>query len=173
MTEQSNNDAISVDQVKRQVEQTWNELQQFYNGLTNEQLTVPTDAAGWTVKDHMVHLAVWETGLLGVLNGGTQNDRMNIDEAVWSQGEDDPINDVIQKRYQHLSLDESRAFVQRIHNEVMAKLDTLTDDDLKRQISPNKPYPIHEQIIGDTGNHYSEHIAWMRAIADSKEELQS
>lgn len=167
MTENSNDQTMSVEAVKHQVEQAWDELQQFYSGLIDEQLTSPTDAAGWTVKDHMVHLAVWETGLLGVLNGGTQNDRMNIDEAIWEQGEDDPINDVIQKRYQHLSLDEAKAYVQGIHDDVIAKLETLTDDDLQRQISPNKPYPVYHQIMGDTGNHYAEHIPWMQTIADA------
>jgi hypothetical protein len=170
MSQFSENESPNIDHLKRQVKQSWDELQQFYSSLTAEQLTVPTDAGGWTVKDHMVHLAEWETGLLGVLDGGRQNDRMNIDEAIWAQGEDDPINDVIQKRYQHLSLDEAKAYVQRIHEEVMAKLDTMMDEDLKRQISPNKPYPLYRQIIGDTSNHYAEHIAWMQAIAHSQRE---
>jgi uncharacterized protein (TIGR03083 family) len=168
MTDHSNDQNITAAGIRQQVEQAWNDLQQFYSGLTEEQLTTPTDAAGWTVKDHMVHLAVWETGLLGVLDGGTQNDRMNIDAAVWDEGEDDPINEVIQKRYQHLSLDEARAYVQSVHDEVMAKLDTMTDDDLQRQISPNKPYPVYRQITGDTTSHYAEHIPWMQAIADTK-----
>jgi hypothetical protein len=168
MTENSNDQHMSVDALKQQVEQAWDDLQQFYSGLTDEQLTVPTDPAGWTVKDHMVHLAVWETGLLGVLNGGTQNDRMNIDAAIWDEGEDDPINDVIQKRYQHLSLDEAKAYVQGVHNEVMAKLDTMTDQDIQRPTSPRKSYPLYNQILGDTTNHYAEHIPWMQTIADSQ-----
>jgi uncharacterized protein (TIGR03083 family) len=169
MTEFSNDDAISVANMKRRIEHFWGELQHFLGTLTDEQLTVPTDAAGWTVKDHMVHLAVWEDGLKSLVDGGTQREGMNIDEATWEQ-DVDAINDVIYQRYRDLPLDEAKAKSQVSHETLVAKLYALTDEDLMRQTSADSTTPLIGKIAGNTFGHYAEQMPWMQAIVQNQSE---
>jgi uncharacterized protein (TIGR03083 family) len=166
MTEFSNEDAISVDNMKRRIEHAWAELQHFLNGLTDEQFAGPTDANGWTVKDHMVHLAVWEDGLKTLVDGGTQQAGMEIDDATWEKDVDE-INDVIFRRYRDLSLDEAKAKSQLSHETLVARLYALTDDDLMRTESDDNPVPLIGKIAGNTFGHYAEQMPWMQAIVEN------
>ncbi|MBE2183959.1 MAG: maleylpyruvate isomerase N-terminal domain-containing protein, partial [Anaerolineae bacterium] len=51
-----------------QVDEKWAELQTFVASLRPEQYTSPTDAAGWSVQDHLLHLSEWEAGVTALLN---------------------------------------------------------------------------------------------------------
>lgn len=154
-----------------QMELSWNELQTFIASLTEDQLTRPTDAAGWTVKDHIIHIAMWENAGLALLEGKSKREAMNITPEIWEQ-DDDPINAVIQERYRDMPLAEVMQTLRENHARTMAKLDTMTEADLllpHRHYQPNstEERPIMLWVIGDTINHYRDHIPWMKAIAES------
>ncbi|HEX2907891.1 MAG TPA: ClbS/DfsB family four-helix bundle protein [Phototrophicaceae bacterium] len=91
--------------VMRQLELGWNNLQTDLTALTEEQQTHLKDAVGWTVKDHLSHLAIWEQGVLALLEGKSKREAMEIPPEIWEQG-DDAINAVIQVRYGDWSLAE-------------------------------------------------------------------
>ncbi len=61
----------------------WNRFYGYLKTLSDEQLSTPTDASGWTVKDHLTHLAIWEDGIYGLLMGHSRREQMGIDEATW------------------------------------------------------------------------------------------
>ncbi len=153
------------------VQKGWNDLNTFLNGLTDEQKTVPTDAAGWTVKDHMMHMAVWEDGLTGKLDKQNRRVYMDIEEATWNSG-DDPINAVIQQRYKDLPLAEVEQRRQSIHSKLLKQIDDLSEETLQSPFGaydPNSPSEraVYEYIGSSTYYHYAEHLPWMAAIAES------
>jgi hypothetical protein len=169
MTEFSNEDVISVANMKRRIEHFWGELQHFLGTLTDEQFTFFTDAKGWTIKDHMVHLAIWEDGLKSLVDGGTQREGMDIDEATWEQ-DVDRINDVIYQRYRDLPLNEAKRKSQVSHETLVANLYALTDQDLMRQTSDDSTVPLIGKIAGNTFGHYAEQMPWMQAIVEHTSE---
>lgn len=149
----------------------WETFQQYISTLTEEQLTRPTDAAGWTAKDHIAHLAVWEDGVYALLRGESRSARMGIDDEVWRSRDYDRINDVIQKRYRHLSLADALAMFREAHQRLIAQLDSMTDDALKQPYnvySPNstRTDPVWYWIPGNTYEHYQEHRPWIAAIVE-------
>ena len=67
----------------------WNELLAFIATLTPEQMSTPTDAAGWTMKDHLMHLAVWQEGVYALLEGRDRAAAMGVPQDVSIVGFDD------------------------------------------------------------------------------------
>lgn len=146
------------------VSKGWDALDKFLKGLSDAQKTQLTDAAGWTVKDHVMHMAVWEDGLTAMLDQKDRRSHMNIDEETWKSG-DDPINAVIQQRYKDLSWAEVEQKRQTIHAYLLKQIDEMSEQALQSPNPKSKSnYVINDNIIASTADHYAEHIPWMAAI---------
>lgn len=162
---------ISKEKLLLKVQQCWDEFQTYLKTLTETQLTQQTDAAGWTIKDHIMHLAVWEDGLDAVLHKLPRRERMGVDQASWDLMPNfDPMNAVIQKQHQDKSLAEVLATFQTVHDHVIARVRSMSDEDLHRPYRFYQPdsdgtTPIYRNILMDTCGHYAEHRPWMEAIA--------
>lgn len=149
----------------------WQALQTFLAGLSHAQLTEPSDAAGWTIKDHVIHLSLWEKNILALLNSESRWASIDIDEAVWQQGFE-AVNRILQQRYHDLPLADVYASLEANHEALVARIAQFSDQDLLRphrefQAGSTNDAPIIGWIIGDTFDHYAEHLPWMRAILNS------
>lgn len=151
------------------MQQGWNDFNAYLKTLTPEQLTRPTDAAGWTAKDHIMHIVVWEDGIDALLSGTSRRERMGLDQATWDSRDFDQMNAVIQQCHKDKSLAEVMQTFQTVHQRLIAKIETLTDADLQR---PYKHYqsdstadkPVIGWVKGNTYEHYAEHRPWIAAI---------
>ncbi|MDX2161907.1 MAG: ClbS/DfsB family four-helix bundle protein [bacterium] len=173
---------VSVAELKRRIAAGWEALWAYLDSLTLEQITGPNDAAGWTVKDHVAHLAAWEDGIAALLAGKSRLEAMNIDKAMWQQHDYDVMNAKIQADHRDLSWDDVKAHYQRVHERLNAALDALSDADLMRTIETYDvdrepaPFDAHDQdrwviwyVVGNTFGHYEEHQPWMWAIVNDGE----
>lgn len=164
--------ALNRENLIRQFESNWNELHTYLESLTKEQFTQPTDVAGWTVKDHVIHLAIWLNASLAMLEGKSKRKVMDIAPEVWEQNDDAySINVVIQQRYHDMPLTEVMQTFQQNHERMMQKIETLTEEDLQLPYSHYQPdstedLPIIQFIVWDTFEHYREHIPWIKAIVE-------
>lgn len=164
----SDQDALNKANLLRRIEHGWNDFQTYLGTLSEAQLTDPTDAAGWTGKDHIIHLAVWEDGMSALLDGKSQWEGMGIDQATWERGED-PINAVIQQRYHDLPLNNILQTLRRSHERLLEKVNAMTDEDLLRpyrHYNPNsdEERPVIWWVVGNTFMHFAEHKPWIEAI---------
>jgi uncharacterized protein (TIGR03083 family) len=150
----------------------WKDLQSYLHTLTPEQMIQPTDAAGWTVKDHLMHLAVWEDGMHALLQGLPRYDTMGVEKAIWEGGDFDQINAVIQQQHKDMPLDEVKRTFHDVHQRLIAQLGTLSDEALQRPYNSYQPesgrtYPVVQSLMGNTFEHYEEHMPWMDAMVKS------
>src|SRR5436309_15973028 len=97
----------------------WDNFSAYLKSLAPEQLTEPKDAVGWSVRDHLVHLAAWQDGTTALLNRQSQRDVMHVDEATWKTGDFDKINAVIQQRYKAMPLDSVFAILETSNHSLL------------------------------------------------------
>jgi uncharacterized protein (TIGR03083 family) len=147
----------------------WDKLQAYIQSLTEAQLTGPTDAAGWTGKDHLIHLAVWEGGVVALLNRQSRREYMGIDEATWASDGFDAANAIIQQRHKDMPLADVLNTLRDTHQRMVETIESLSEEDLRRPYSAYDPTsdsdsPVINRVIGNTYEHYAEHIPWIDAI---------
>ncbi|MBI1277971.1 MAG: ClbS/DfsB family four-helix bundle protein [Anaerolineaceae bacterium] len=162
--------AMSKDELLKKIDTGWNDFNAYLMTLTPPQVTVPTDAAGWRALDHVIHLADWENGVLAMLNKQERAAAMGVDKATWESGDFDKINDILQKRSKDKTLDEARQYVMDIHQRFVAKIQSMSDEDLKRPYNYYQPDSDREAAVirwvqMNTYEHYAEHMPWIAAIA--------
>jgi hypothetical protein len=161
----------TVAELKRTIESAWSDLEAYLRGLP-PQVALEKDAQGWTVRDHITHMAVWEESVAIVFQGGRRHEALGIDEAFYRQGTFDEINEVIKNREQHLTLDQAVARLARVHESLLDHLRRLSDDDLQptvREFFPSAPAtderPVSVFLYDNSAGHILEHLPWMKAIA--------
>ncbi len=162
------NEVTTVEMLRR-IGNGWDDLQAYLKTLSEAQLTKPTDAAGWTVKDHVMHLAVWEDSINALFKGESRPGHMDIDAETWEGGDYDKINAIVQQRYRDRSWEEVQQALRDVHQRLVQKIQSLSDGDLVRPYSYYQPdstddRPVYGWIVGNTYAHYAEHIPWMDAI---------
>lgn len=172
---ESENDATTLPKEKvdllERIRRTRAALEQTVGRLSPAQLVAPGAAAGWSVKDHLAHIAIWELGLAALLQRRLRYAAMDIDEATYLRGED-AINEIIYERNKARSAPDVLADFRRAHQELLAAVGGLTEAGLLRTYShyqPDEPgedsgAPIVRWIAGNTYEHYDEHQEWIEAL---------
>lgn len=153
------------------IDSAWTTLVSFFEPLTGAQMTVPTDAAGWNVKDHLVHLAVWLQAVPALVEGRSLAAALGVSEETYREGFD-AVNAELHRQTQHIALDDVLRRLRDTHASTRDLLEKMDEQDFFKPFNHFQPastrtYPIVRWIIGDTAEHYLEHIPWMRAIIDS------
>jgi hypothetical protein len=154
------------------VEEGWNDFNAYLQTLSEKQLTTSTDAAGWTAKDHVMHLAVWEGGILAVMQGKSRREGMGIHEAMWKRWNVDEMNAVIQQQHQSLPYAEVLNTLQKNHEALVAKVQNASEDELDRWFRAYQPDTYYDgslsdRILANTTSHYAEHTPQIAAIVES------
>lgn len=160
---------FSKDELLARIQQGWIRFNLYLSTLSEEQLATPTDAAGWTAKDHIIHLAVWEEGICALLEHQSRWEAMGIDQETWRSHNDDRINAVIQQHYRDMPPDEVLQMFHNVHQRLMGKVHAMSNEELQHpysyyQLSSKSDEPVLNSIAGDTFEHYAQHQPWIAAI---------
>ncbi len=155
-----------------EIDGTWNKLNEALDRLTEVQMTEIRDAQGWTVKDHLLHIAAWERSVAVFLQGKPRHEGLGVDEQIYATGDDDTINAVIQEQQKDGSPAEALTEFRKVHGQLLRLIEPLGDDDLYRANSDFQPEgsgerderPIIGMIYGNTANHYREHQEWIESL---------
>jgi hypothetical protein len=148
----------------------WAAIEAAMGQLGDGELAGRRDAAGWAVKDHLMHLAAWEAALGGRLEGRPLHEALGVDEAAVA-GDEDAVNAALFARDRHRSPAEVREAVRSAHAAIRARLAALADRDLGRAVRDLLPpgaggdgTPVGAWIAGNTWEHYVQHLDWIRTL---------
>jgi hypothetical protein len=152
------------------IDAAWKDLHAFLAAVTPSQALV-RDQAGWLVKDHVTHLAVWEDSVTILFRGGRRHEALGIAEPFYAAASFDEINEVIRVRLEGTALQEAIQNLEAAHRQLMGHLGALRDADLNakaREFFPQLPRNddrLLASLIWDvTGGHFAEHLEWMHDL---------
>lgn len=137
------------------IRRSWDELQEAVGALDDGLLTAP-GPEGWSVKDHLAHVARWEEYLVAALEGRDPAAALGL-----TGGQDaDVENAILHARDAGLSPEEVRRMLADMHAAVVERLRTLDDADLQRHLG---------LIEGDTWEHFDEHRGWIGGLRAARQ----
>jgi hypothetical protein len=155
----------------REIDTSWGNLQTYVVSLTPDQLTRLRDKGGFSIKDHLMHIAAWEVATLAQLERRSKREAMDIPAEIGIWGDDDPVNELIQRRYKDIPLDQAMQTFRENHERVVNKLKSMTEEELQRPYREYQPEsdddrPLILWMVGDMIHHYRDHLPWIKAIAE-------
>lgn len=145
-------------------------LEETLSSLSEEQLT-RSGPSGWSIKDHLAHLATWELGIVELLHRRPRFAAMLVGEAVYQDKSEDEINELIYRRHAGLPPAEVMEKFQSVHRQMMATLEAMSEEDLFKPYASYVPEgkedrrdPVIHWIMGNTYEHFDEHNGYIRAL---------
>ncbi|HYW89046.1 MAG TPA: DinB family protein [Chloroflexota bacterium] len=162
----------TVAEVLERVHTTWAALHEAVAGLSDQQLTQP-GPEGWSVKDHLAHIMVWDSVPIAVLRGEPQHRAFGLERDAYDRIDSvDQLNAIIYERFKGVPLAEVRTGLDSVHGELVAAIERLSDADLDRTIGDyggdaDDRRPLREKLEGDSYGHYAEHSGWLRDLRDA------
>jgi hypothetical protein len=162
--------------VLERVQRCWAALDEFLGGLTDAQMG-SAGPDGWTVKDHLAHIAAWNLSLAALLERRHRQAAMGLEG--FSTTDWDGQNEVLLARYRGLVADEVRALLLGSCLLVVDALRGLGDADLmhpykefqphdQRTSFPTSDHPVWLWVVGSTEMHVDEHLEYIRSITESR-----
>lgn len=152
------------------IDAAWTRLSERVSELGPDGLML-TAPDGWTVKDHLAHVGAWEHSLLAVIEGRDPVAGMGLRQPV--EEHVDAINDAVWKLHREATPEQAISYFRESHAQLMAGLTGLSEADLQKPYShfqasePNETRPVIGWIVGDTYEHYAEHLGWIDQIKES------
>ena len=173
LAEQKSNVPRSKEELLARIDRARRALENVIQPLSDEQLA-RRGPFGWSVKDHLAHLATWELGIVELLNKRPRFAAMGVEEAV-SQGKtEDEINDLIFRRRAQRTAAEVLADFEEVHGRMLQLLESMDEMAFFQPYASYLPagttgsqLPVIHWIAGNTYEHFDEHQGYIRALLEN------
>jgi hypothetical protein len=148
------------------------ELEALVMTLTLAEMSEVAAPDGWTVKDHLAHLAAWEAGTVAMLRKLPRFAAMGLDPAFVDASSEEEINQRIFELNHEQPLGEILENYRHTHQLMMQTIDELSEEELYHTYSyfqPDDPgedrgIPVIEWVKGNTYDHFDSHTEWIRKL---------
>ena len=157
--------------VLAEIELAWRAYRLMLAELPPEDLEGPTDAAGWTVKDHITHVTAWEASVTAGLNRCPMHEAMGISTSDLNRPIDE-LNERIREAHASQSVQEALDAAARGHRELILAIEALPEDTLSmpagEYMTVRNPssarQPVRSRILGASAQHYAIHVECIQRI---------
>ena len=120
---------------------------------------------GWSVVDHMAHLAFWEQMLVRSYVGGEpQHKVLGVSEEEFRGLNEDSENDIVYRRNRGRDPAEVLTEVWASHDNAVEAISRLPFERLAQPRRPGDEYPLSAYVAGNTYDHYREHAEWLKPL---------
>jgi hypothetical protein len=96
-------------------DQAFASLEQTVRSVSPRELTEIRDPAGWSAKDHVLHVALWEQALLASVDGRPRHQALGLDPSTEGSEDWDGMNAMIFANTRQQSLDDALHALRATH----------------------------------------------------------
>lgn len=168
----SRSEELTKETLMERIDDSWQALNDLLSGLSEADMTYKRDAAGWAVKDHVIHLAFWERSALYLLEGRPRSAGLGVDDDLVAQGDVDAINEELFRQNAGFTVEGALERLQMVHDQMMEVLAPMTQADLETNVGyylrqrrgTGDQRPVIDVVYANTAEHYDEHFAWIKAL---------
>ena len=161
--------APAPDEVVEQIRAARSEIEAIIEELPPEQMTDVRDEGGWSIKDHLAHIAEWQRHALALLHGVPPHEAWGIDRETHQQLDLDGINAMIHERNLDRSLSHVLREFRKAHEQGIMEIERLSEDDLQRDLPGREPdgwVTIGDALIGTFVRHDTDHVDDILTLAN-------
>ena len=143
-------------------------LDSLIAGLSPEQAVISGPDGGWSVKDHLAHLAAWQCiaylRLIGHMDH--EHEVFGMNRARYEATGKDDLNAAVYHSSKERTLAEVRATFDQAYQQLLGALSGMSWDDLQRPVHSSLPQlgTLASNVAGNTYEHFEEHEAWIRGL---------
>jgi hypothetical protein len=142
------------------------------DALPDDKWLAPSNAAGWNVRDHVGHVAIWlraETALLG--SGIPIPETTGLPQAIWDSGDTDAINDwfrqsIVTKSPADVRIERDDAFP-KLFDVVSGIPEEKLSKPARESGLENSDRPLLEVMSENYGLHFEDHRAQIEELGTS------
>jgi hypothetical protein len=149
------------------IQREWKALMDVVAKLEAANKMTAPDEGGWSPKDNLAHLSEWMNSMMGYhMDKHPPHEVMRIPEEAAEGWDMEVINPILFERNKDRSLDDVKNELQQTYEKVLAKLDSMSFEDLLAPRHANDPEkrPLLMWVIGDTSGHFAEHRTTMEKM---------
>jgi uncharacterized damage-inducible protein DinB len=158
------------DEVLANIREARAELEASFAGLSEAQMTEPVTEGGWSIKDHLAHIAEYQRRALAVIADQHQADGFGIDRDTFEQFEDvHAVNEFLFQRNRDRTLSDVIEDFRETHRLVEATVTQMPDADMHRKLSGKiaERFPRVVDLLNfNIARHDRVHIKDIRALAE-------
>lgn len=134
-------------------------LEEQLEGLSDEQMLLPTLEAGWSIKDILAHIVSWERLMVQWLEATMRGEVPVMLPPGLTWDDLDTWNDQMYEENKDLSVEEARSIFDSSYQIAFEKVTQFSEDDLvdPQRFEWRNGRPLAVIVAANTYWHYKEH----------------
>jgi hypothetical protein len=157
------------EEILEEIQASRAEIEAIIDQLSERQLTESIDDGGWSIKDHLAHIASWQKHGIAVISGSPPHEGFGLDKETYEQSDMHGINEILHERNKDRPLNDVLSDFRNTHWKVLTTIERMNDDDLERDLPPEytgEHRTVREFALNHFSDHDADHVEDIRALAN-------
>jgi hypothetical protein len=147
------------------IQREWASLENTLSALSETRLLQPLEPGGWTIKDYLAHITIWEQRMVQWMRESLQGLTPERPAPGMTWDDLDHLNRMNYEESKNIPLGIVLKEFNRSHSQVLQIVGDLTDEDLfdPQRFTWRNGDPMWHMVAANTWWHYLEHNETIRS----------
>ena len=167
---------VNKTELLSRIKTSYSSLFGLVENLDSALLDKSLEGGGWSIKDILAHITSWEDVLIRFHIQAQPFDQVvGLETADYWETSEDETNEHFYRRHRDWSGERVLSYLQATHGRLIEALEALPEERLADPTvhsgdNAQAMSPLINYVIGNTYEHFEEHITMIQKILDHSEE---